>query len=149
MPKFGKIKRPRVQHHRTIHKSKYSRRSSFENKLNPDNLCRCIYSGGSQQQRPGAATPWPAAGAVADMRISYERGGLEEVDYKGRDPITVFDEWFKDAVEQKVGQRKTQQLFIHVGLYSPGFVVTRVFGLLLQARCTMSSLLLHVGVQVR
>lgn len=98
---------------------------------------------------PGAATPLTAAGAVADMRISYERGGLEEVDYKGRDPITVFDEWFKDAVEQKVGQRKTQQLFIHVGLYSPGFVVTRVFGLLLQARCTMSSLLLHVGVQVR
>ncbi|MEW5301653.1 MAG: hypothetical protein WDW36_004500 [Sanguina aurantia] len=50
---------------------------------------------------PGAATPLTAAGAVADMRISYERGGLEEAHYRGRDPITVFDEWFKDAVEQK------------------------------------------------
>lgn len=39
------------------------------------------------------------------MRISYERGGLEEVDYQGRDPLTVFDEWFKDAVEQKVSQQ--------------------------------------------
>lgn len=39
---------------------------------------------------------------VSDMRISYEMGGLEEADFEGRDPLAVFDQWFKEAVERKV-----------------------------------------------
>ncbi len=39
---------------------------------------------------------------VADMRISYTRGGLEESMFSGRDPMEVFGEWFKAAVEGKV-----------------------------------------------
>ncbi|MEW5310909.1 MAG: hypothetical protein WDW38_002663 [Sanguina aurantia] len=66
-----------------------------------DNAGASTAAAASSAAAPGAATPLTAAGAVADMRISYERGGLEEAHYRGRDPITVFDEWFKDAVEQK------------------------------------------------
>lgn len=36
------------------------------------------------------------------MRISYERGSLEEAAFSGRDPMKIFDEWFKAAVDGKV-----------------------------------------------
>lgn len=36
------------------------------------------------------------------MRIDYERGGLCGEDFAGRDPLGVFDEWFKAAVAGKV-----------------------------------------------
>lgn len=39
---------------------------------------------------------------VSDMRISYERGNLDEARFRGRDPMAVFDEWFKAAVDGKV-----------------------------------------------
>ena len=44
----------------------------------------------------------PAAPKVADMRISYERGGLDEAEFVGVDPMAVWDSWFKQAVEGKV-----------------------------------------------
>ena len=43
---------------------------------------------------------------VADMRISYEVGGLEEADFAGRDPMALFDEWFKAAVAGKVREHR-------------------------------------------
>ena len=39
---------------------------------------------------------------VSDMRISYERGGLNEEDFLGADPMTIWDTWFKQAVHDKV-----------------------------------------------
>ncbi len=48
----------------------------------------------------------PPPAQVADMRISYERGGLQEADFAGRDPLQVFDEWFKAAVSGKVRRRR-------------------------------------------
>ena len=37
------------------------------------------------------------------MRISYERGGLNEADFIGEDPLAIWDSWFKAAVDGKVG----------------------------------------------
>lgn len=36
------------------------------------------------------------------MRISYERGGLNEEDFLGADPMDIWDTWFKQAVHDKV-----------------------------------------------
>ena len=38
------------------------------------------------------------------MRISYERGGLNESDFLGADPLLIWDSWFKAAVDGKVGR---------------------------------------------
>ena len=55
--------------------------------------------------------PWPVTRAcrvlcaqVADMRISYTRGGLEESDLAAYidNPMRAWAEWFKIATEQKV-----------------------------------------------
>ena len=35
--------------------------------------------------------------SVADMRISYERGGIDEVDFYNQDPIGIFKKWFDEA----------------------------------------------------
>ncbi len=42
---------------------------------------------------------------VADMRISYERGGLEESAMApyAHDPMRAWAAWFNEAVEHKVG----------------------------------------------
>ena len=40
-------------------------------------------------------------GFLADMRKSYERGGLDEAD-AGNDPLTLFRTWFDEAVAAKV-----------------------------------------------
>eukprot|EP00798_Chlamydomonas_sp_ICE-L_P003677 gene3677-13751_t len=38
---------------------------------------------------------------VADMRISYELGGLMEEDIDATDPMSTWDAWFKQATEEK------------------------------------------------
>ncbi|GIL52229.1 hypothetical protein Vafri_8155 [Volvox africanus] len=74
----------------------------------------CVRIGGAGESGPAtaatvakavvvaAATTIAVQAKVADMRISYERGGLQEVDFEGRDPLQVFDEWFKAAASGKV-----------------------------------------------
>ncbi|GIL79486.1 hypothetical protein Vretimale_18369 [Volvox reticuliferus] len=74
----------------------------------------CVRIGGAGKSAPtvaaitakavvaAAATTMAVQAKVADMRISYERGGLQEADFEGRDPLQVFDEWFKAAVSGKV-----------------------------------------------
>ncbi|GAX84597.1 hypothetical protein CEUSTIGMA_g12018.t1 [Chlamydomonas eustigma] len=39
---------------------------------------------------------------VADMRISYEKGGLVDSDFQGTNPLDIWDQWFKLAVAEKV-----------------------------------------------
>ncbi|PNH06863.1 Pyridoxine/pyridoxamine 5'-phosphate oxidase [Tetrabaena socialis] len=64
---------------------------------------QCVRIGGSADSaQAAAAVAAAAAKRVADMRITYERGGLEEAAFSGRDPLAVFDEWFKAAVAGKV-----------------------------------------------
>ncbi|KAG2426487.1 hypothetical protein HXX76_011716 [Chlamydomonas incerta] len=58
--------------------------------------------GGAAGADAAAESAAAEAKRVADMRISYEVGGLEEADFAGRDPMAVFDEWFKAAVAGKV-----------------------------------------------
>ena len=36
------------------------------------------------------------------MRISYERGGLQEEDVDGSNPLNTWDTWFKEATTGKV-----------------------------------------------
>ncbi|GFR51649.1 hypothetical protein Agub_g14081 [Astrephomene gubernaculifera] len=64
----------------------------------------CVRIGGAEAGSAEQAAVSAAAEArrIADMRISYERGGLEEAAFSGRDPRDVFDEWFRAAVEGKV-----------------------------------------------
>ena len=40
-------------------------------------------------------------GFLADMRKSYERGGLDEA-HAGNDPLALFRTWFDEAVAAKV-----------------------------------------------
>ncbi|KAG2482649.1 hypothetical protein HYH03_018422 [Edaphochlamys debaryana] len=64
---------------------------------------QCVRLGGSGASASAAAAKAAAtAQHVADMRISYERGGLEEAAFSGRDPMAVFDEWFTAAAQGKV-----------------------------------------------
>jgi pyridoxine/pyridoxamine 5'-phosphate oxidase len=44
---------------------------------------------------------------VADMRITYTKGGLEESDFHqyGGDPMKAWADWFAKATEGKVGGR--------------------------------------------
>eukprot|EP00195_Chlamydomonas_chlamydogama_P017094 CAMPEP_0202896808 /NCGR_PEP_ID=MMETSP1392-20130828/5730_1 /ASSEMBLY_ACC=CAM_ASM_000868 /TAXON_ID=225041 /ORGANISM="Chlamydomonas chlamydogama, Strain SAG 11-48b" /LENGTH=468 /DNA_ID=CAMNT_0049582285 /DNA_START=199 /DNA_END=1605 /DNA_ORIENTATION=- len=49
-----------------------------------------------------AAAAEAAAKKIQDMRISYEVGTLDEGDLAGTDPMSVWDEWFKQAVADKV-----------------------------------------------
>ncbi|PNW80106.1 hypothetical protein CHLRE_08g378200v5 [Chlamydomonas reinhardtii] len=58
--------------------------------------------GGAAAESAAAESAAAEAKRVADMRISYEVGGLEEADFAGRDPMALFDEWFKAAVAGKV-----------------------------------------------
>ncbi|KXZ43893.1 hypothetical protein GPECTOR_78g81 [Gonium pectorale] len=63
----------------------------------------CVRIGGAAASATAAAaTAAATAKKVADMRISYERGGLEEEAFSGRNPMDIFDEWFKAAVAGKV-----------------------------------------------
>ncbi|GLC39111.1 hypothetical protein PLESTB_000006300 [Pleodorina starrii] len=62
----------------------------------------CVRIGGTAADSNKAAAAAAAQAKVADMRISYERGGLQEADFAGRDPLQLFDEWFKAAVTGKV-----------------------------------------------
>ncbi|EFJ45948.1 hypothetical protein VOLCADRAFT_105746 [Volvox carteri f. nagariensis] len=92
-------------------------RDRFQLRLPPyPGTAACVRIGGGAAESAAAATAATAAKAVvaaaaatvavqakvADMRISYERGGLQEADFAGRDPLGVFDEWFKAAVSGKV-----------------------------------------------
>lgn len=43
-----------------------------------------------------------ALAQVSDMRVSYERGGLNEADFIDVNPMDVWDSWFKQAVDGKV-----------------------------------------------
>lgn len=43
----------------------------------------------------------PLQVVVADMRITYDRGGLTEEDVLS-DPLKQWDAWFKQAVAEKV-----------------------------------------------
>jgi hypothetical protein len=51
----------------------------------------------------GGSSKAAAAAVPADMRISYDVGGLLE-QHVARDPLQQFDAWFKDASACKVGQ---------------------------------------------
>jgi hypothetical protein len=82
---------------------------------------QCVAIGGSAQHVAAGADVAEAVAAaeaakkVADMRISYEAGGLLESDLAD-DPLQQFDHWFKAAVDSKVGDVPV----MHASLSAPG-----------------------------